>query len=203
MGLSDGSGTSAAAAECTAVSSAAQDPVAIPESELLSLYDSYRVRQARALLSLMPREAVRPMYRRALTDSAEGDADPMDRLVAYAETLLPLPTFQVWLEDLRHNPDAHWRDLEGSADVPSSSAPATVDTRRLRVRTRGWNAHLRGFRDSDVWRGFIAFEDVGVAPPSVHHTALIFCEDSVEALRERFRAFESPALEAFLRSSLP
>ena len=177
----------------------------IPEHALRRLYADYRVRQARSLLSLMPREAVRPLYRRATrapTSAARGGADPMDVILSFAETLLPLPPYEVWLGDFRANPAAHWADLEGSADVPSPATPATVDTRRVRIRAQGWNAHLRGFRDDDIWRGFIAFEDVGVVPPQVHRTAVIFREDSLDELRARFRDFESASLEAFLRSSI-
>lgn len=179
---------------------ASRDVIAIPDGELRRLYADYRIRQARSLLSLMPREAVRPLYRRAAKESA--GSDPMEVLRSFVEDLLPLPPFRVWLADFREHPDAHWGDLEGSADVPSPSAPATVDTRHVRIRAQAWNAHLRGFRDDDIWRGFIAFEDVGVVPPRVHKTAVIFREDSLGELRTRFREFESASLEAFLRSSL-
>ncbi len=193
MRFVDGPGASGAAG-------AVQDAITIPESELRRLYADYRRRQARSLLSLMPREAVRPLYRRAR--ASEWTGDPMEALVEYAEGLLPLPPFEVWLSDFRRHPEAHWGDLEGSADVPSPSTPATVDTRQVRIQAQGWNAHLLGFRDDDIWRGFIAFEDIGVVPPAVHRTAVIFREDSLEDLRERFREFESASLEAFLRSSL-
>lgn len=189
--------------EGVGASAVPEDPVAIPEGDLRRLYCDYRVRQARALLSLMPTKAVRPLYRRA-TNASEGEpVDPMDVILRFVEALLPLPTYELWLDDLRRNPESHWQDMERSADVPSPTTPATVDTRRLRVRAQGWNAHLRGFRDRDIWRGFIAFENVDVVPPRVHRTALIFREESLEALRERFKDFESASLEAFLRSSLP
>lgn len=188
-------------------------PIAIPREELRRLYEGYRVRQARALMRLMPREAVRPLYRRARegfagaerAGSAAADVadDPMSLLVEFCERLLPLPTFDVWLEDLRLNPGAHWQDLERSADTPSATAPATIATRRFRPAGRRWGAHLRGFRDGDVWRGFIAFEPADGAEHVIHRTALIFRESTVEELRDRFRGFESVSLEAFLRSALP
>ncbi|NNF13468.1 MAG: hypothetical protein HKN72_09600 [Gemmatimonadetes bacterium] len=178
-----------------------RDVVTIPEGELRRLYADYRLRQARSLLSLMPREAVRPLYRRAHGARAAA-SDPMDVILSFVERLMPLPTYDVWLADFRRHPEAHWEDLEGSADVPSPSMPATLDTRRVRISARGWNVHLRGFRDDEIWRGFIAFEDVGVVPSTVHRTALIFREDSLEDLRARFREFESASLEAFFRSAL-
>lgn len=182
-------------------------PIAIPREELRRLYEGYRVRQARALMRLMPREAVRPLYRRARDGSAQLASqavdDPMSLLVEFCEGLLPLPTFDVWLEDLRLNPGAHWQDLERSADTPSATAPATIATRRFRPTGRPWRAHLRGFRDEDVWRGFIAFEPADGAEQVIHRTALIFRESTVEELRDRFRGFESASLEAFLRSALP
>lgn len=181
--------------------------LSIPREELQRLYEAYRMRQARALMSLMPREAVRPLYRRARDasdDSPSGAVDdPMSLLVDFCEGLLPLPTFDVWLADLRRNPGAHWQDLEGSADTPSSSAPATIATRRFRPAGRPWKAHLRGFRDGDVWRGFIAFEPADDGEEVAHRTTLIFRESTVDALRNRFRGFESVSLEAFLRSALP
>ena len=80
-------------------------------------------------------------------------------------------------------------------------APATLESRRLSRAGESWVARLRGYRDEDAWRGFIAFEDErsGV----VHHTALIFREGDPRDLRRRFLGFESGTLEAFLRSSLP
>lgn len=199
------------------------DTADIPAEDLRRLYEDYRVRQARSLLSLVPRSAVRPLYRRArgmseaFTEAVEdggsgsalesgsvgSDDDPMAALVAFCEALLPLPTFEVWLDDLRRNPEAHWVDVESSADTPSPTAPATLDSRRLRFGTLSWKAHLRGFRDRDAWRGFIAFEETGVVPRRVHRTALIFREDTVQDLRDRFRGFQPTSLEAFLRSSLP
>lgn len=190
----------------------AQDPsladapsgaLAFSREELRSQYLSYRRRQARGLLGLLSQEAVRPLYRRALAKVEKGcDDDPMEILVTYCEALLPLPPFQVWLDDLQAAPEAHWTDLEASAETPSPSEPATVDLRRFARGARSWTARLRGFRDGDVWRGFIAFEDEA-GDRGVHRTALIFCEATVSDLRDRFRGFESASLEAFLRSALP
>lgn len=172
-------------------------------TELRARYDAYRMRQARRLVAMMPREAIRPLYRRALRGGGVTalEKDPMTRLVEFCETILPLPPFDVWLEDLRRNPGAHLGDLEDAADAPTAVAPATLESRSMRRSGDRWVARLRGFRDRDAWRGFIAFEDrdTGV----VHKTALIFREPDPGSLRERFLSFESATLEAFLRSSRP
>lgn len=180
----------------------ASGALAFSREELRAQYLSYRRRQARGLLGLLAQEAVRPLYRRALAEVEKGDGgDPMGILVTYCEALLPLPPFQVWLDDLQAAPEAHWTDLETSADTPSPSKPATMGLRRLGRRAGSWTARLRGFRDGDVWRGFIAFEDESAAD-GVHRTALIFCEATASDLRDRFHGFESASLEAFLRSAL-
>lgn len=173
------------------------------DRELRERYDAYRARQARRLLGMMPREAVRPLYRRALRgmDAASLGEDPMMRLVEFCETLLPLPPFEVWVSDVRRNPGAHLLDLQDAADAPSALAPATLEARRLDRKGSSWVARLRGYRDHDAWRGFIAFEDASAG--TVHSTAIIFRERDASALRERFLSFESATLEAFLRSSLP
>lgn len=194
-------GASSPEGSCAPAGWPPRDVIDIPDGELRRLYADYRLRQARAVLHLMPREAVRPLYRKAQEGRASG-SDPMDVMLAFVETLMPLPTYDVWLADFRRHPDAHWQDLESSADVPSPSMPATVDSRRVRISARAWSVHLRGFRERQIWRGFIAFEDTTVEPPEVHRTAVIFREDSLEGLRARFRDFEAASLEAFFRSAL-
>ncbi len=182
-----------------------QAPVAIPRDDLVLHYEAYRVRQARALIGLLPRDAIRPLYRRArkAAGATVDEDDPMAVLVAHCESLLPLPPFEVWLEDLERWPDAHWREVEASPDAPSSASPVTIDTRRFRHGLESWTARLRGFRDQDAWRGFITFQRDEDAPADLHRTALIFREPTLTDLRDRFRGFENASLEAFLRSALP
>ncbi|MDX1648195.1 MAG: hypothetical protein R3304_13700 [Longimicrobiales bacterium] len=172
--------------------------------ELRAQYLAYRRRQSRALLGLLPEGAIRPLYRRALEGGGTSatDHDPMERLLAYCEALLPLPPFDVWRADREASPRAHWSDVEDSADVPSPSRPATLELRSFRRGPRRWTARLRGFRDQDVWRGFIAFQG-NEADGAVHRTAVIFREATAAELRDRFNGFESASLEAFLRSALP
>lgn len=171
--------------------------------ELASEYAAYRRRQARALARLLPREAVRPLYRRALAASSgeRAGSDPLGTLVDYCERLLPLPPFEQWLEDRRLHPDAHLHDVDDSAEAPTVEAPSTLETRAFTVGDVSWFARLRSFRDGTTWRAFIAFESG--ASSRVHRTALIFREGDPLQVRERFNGFDDAALRAFLRSALP
>ena len=171
--------------------------------QLVAEYEDYCSSQARRLVALLPRDAIRPLYRAACEDPAlttEPD-DPLGLLSAYCARLLPLPPFAVWLDDVRSHPEAYLAELVDAADAPTAVAPATIETRRLSRKQGAWVARLRGFREADAWRGFIAFEDED--SDTVHRTALIFREGDPRDLRRRFLGFESATLEAFLRSSLP
>ncbi len=180
--------------------SPATSPLA--RAELEAQYAAYRRRQARGLIRLLPREAVRPLYRRAVEARGEGaEHDPLGSLLLFCERLLPLPSFETWLDDLRRHPDAHLEDVDDSADVPTADAPATVEARPFPFEGNPWVAHLRSYRDGGTWRGYIAFEEA--ESRRVHHTALIFREDDPVDVRERFLAFDQAALQAFLRSALP
>ena len=176
--------------------------------EVSARYEAYRRRQAVRLVQMLPRDAVRPLYRRARDEALRvgslGDAgahDPLALLVDFCQRLLPLPPFEVWLGDLQAHPDGHLADLAESADGPTAEAPATMEVRSVEYRGRPWLARLRSFREQDLWRGYIAFEEGGSG--RVHRTATVFCEHHPSELRERFLSFESTALEAFLRSALP
>lgn len=180
----------------------------VADAELRLRYDAYRRRQASRLVQMMPREAVRPLYRRARDEARRADAladggeeDPLAMLVRYCQRLLPLPPFEVWQEDLRTYPAGHFADLEESADVPTADAPSTMGVRTLEAHGTSWLAHLRSFREAGMWRGYISFEDPGSG--RMHRTAAVFCEAEAGELRERFLSFEREALEAFLRSALP
>lgn len=175
-----------------------------PAAELRVQYQGYRVRQARALVGILPKKAIRSLYRRAiLSDGLQGQAqvDPLAVLVRYCESLLPLPPFELWVEDVRMHPVAHLHDLDDSADVPTATAPATMEARFFEHHGDPWIAHLRSFRDGGAWRGFIAFEERRSG--QVHSTALVFRESDPADLRERFLSFDPAALGAFLRSALP
>jgi hypothetical protein len=150
----------------------------------------------------MPREAIRPLYRRALRDGFGAEVgDPMAALVECCENLLPLPPFEMWCEDVRRNPGAHLDDADDTAVTPTSEAPLTQASREFAHADRRWTAHLRSYRDDTGWCGFIAFEDP--ITTRVHRTASIFRETYAEDVRERFASFESSTLVAFLRSAMP
>ncbi len=177
---------------------------AIGAEELRRRYAAYRRRQAAYLVHLMPREAIRPMVRRARARALEESRcsdDPLEMLVDFCETLLPLPVFEIWRADLDRHPDAHLVDVDGSARAPTAAAPSTVAVRDIVYDGLPWHARLKSFRDGAVWRGFIAFDqpDEGW----VHRTTTVFREDDPMKLRERFMEFQNGALEAFLRSALP
>jgi hypothetical protein len=172
--------------------------------ELETQYTAYRRRQARGLVRLLPRDAIRPLYRRALEEGLGHEAtsdDPLGALLLYCERLLPLPPFETWLEDMRLNANAHLQDLDDSADVPTAAAPSTVESRRFAFDGDAWVAQLRSYRDGPTWRGYIAFEDAEAH--RVHRTALIFRETDPVDMRDRFLGFDDAALQAFLRSALP
>lgn len=174
-----------------------------PDGEVEDLrrrYGAYRRRHAARLMHLVPREAVRPLYRRARAGTEDGE-DPLELLLRYCETLLPLPPFDVWHEDLVRSPEAHLQDLDESPDAPTSEAPSTVEVRSIVYHGRPWLARLKSYRDRGVWRGYIAFADESAG--RTHRTAPVFRESDPVALRERFLSFEPVALEAFLRSALP
>jgi hypothetical protein len=175
----------------------------VSRAELQERYEAYRRRQARGLLGLVPRDAIRPLCRRAVRAGfgREGAPDPLETLVRYCETLLPLPPFAAWCDDQQRNPIAYLYDVDASAEAPGADAPVTVETREFSHDQHPWTAHLRSFRDGATWRGFIAFEDDRSS--RVHRTALIFRESDPVDVRDRFLSFESAALAAFLRSAMP
>ena len=171
--------------------------------ELAAQYAAYRRRQARGLVRLLPREAVRPLYRRALNQGlgAEAAGDPLGALLSYCERLLPLPPFETWREDVHRHATAHLRDLDDSAEAPTADAPTTVVTRRFAFDGGSWVAHLRSYREGETWRGYIAFEEEHTE--RVHRTTLIFRENDPVHVRDRFLDFDLASLQAFLRSALP
>lgn len=166
-------------------------------------YAEYRMRQGRALVFMLPPEAVRPLlrrlHRRQPSSQLVGD-DPLGALAEFCADLLPLPPLGTWLQDVRENPDAYVDSLDTPAGAPTAAAPATLESRRFRGAGTDWVAALRVFRDEDAWRGFIAFRAEHGDP--VHRTSLVFCEEGPRQVRDRFRSFEPAALESFLRSAM-
>lgn len=171
--------------------------------ELRAEYAAYRRRQAGALARLLPKEAVRPLYRRARKERGAPPAgtDPLETLVGYCERLLPLPPFELWREDRLAHPDAHLRDVDDSPDAPTAEAPARLAVRAFGFRGETWIATLRAFREGATWKAFVSFEQSGTNV--VHRTALIFHGAHPFDVRERFFEFDQASLGAFLRSALP
>lgn len=170
--------------------------------EAWSSYREYRQRQAAALLSLVPQEAIRPLYRLARTEAVASDPrDPLGLLVAFCETLLPLPPFDVWQDDLRAHPAAHLDDADRGPRPKRSHDHVTVEMRPFESCRDRWNAELDVRSEADVWRGHITFRATG--RPEAHSTGEIFRERTADAVRARFLEFDDHTLRAFLRSVLP
>lgn len=177
----------------------AEDP------ELRLRYRAYRARQAQALVSLLPRTAIRPLYARARTWAAgagiEMGKDPLATLLLYLQDLLPLPPFDIWLKDRSEHLAAHLEEEFTSAPAQRRLAPPVmVESRPVLVGDEQWRANLNLFRRDDVWRGFISFRPLGEGPGV--RTGDIFREEDPEEIRKRFLSFHPRTLHAFLRSIL-
>lgn len=168
--------------------------------ELEARYRVYRRHQATLLARALPRDAVRPLYRRAYTRSPPPtNDDPLAVLRGLCEDILPLPPFEIWKADLEAYPEEHLRDLGDWGEAPTVDRPATVEMQTFPHGGVLWQAFLRVYREPEGWRGLIAFQqDSG----PVYRTAGVFHEADPAELRQRFLSFDQPALEAFLRSAL-
>lgn len=177
----------------------------LPEELARRTYRAYRRRQAAELLRLLPSGAARPLYAKARgwarSRGVHDEKDPMSTLLRYCEHILPLPPFRDWIGDASRNPDAHVRQLERRPDGEPATDSFPVEVRSFEEGGVVWYATLSLYRAGDAWRGFIAFHRGPDTP--VFRTAEIFREESAAEVRSRFRTFEPPALEAFLRSVRP
>jgi len=179
--------------------------VPVPETALQEAYGAYRRREARRLLELLPRNAVRPLHGRALEWAESGgrvkeeDKDPLAVLVAYCERLLPLPPFSVWLRDLERHRPAHLRRASRDPDRAGEALP--LETRSIRADEREWWAVLSLVPRGRDWSGYISFHPAGDGRS--FRTAEIFREPEADRVIERFRSFHESSLCAFLRSARP
>jgi len=175
------------------------------DPELKSRYRAYRSRQAQALVSVLPHEAIRPLYSKARIWAGEVGIplgkDPLATLLLYLQELIPLPPFEIWLADRAAHLDAHLEEEFASEPAHHRvSPPVTVESRGMEMGGRRWRASLKLFRRDDAWRGFITFRRAG--DEAGVRTADIFREEDPEEIRDRFKAFHSGTLQAFLRSVL-
>lgn len=168
-------------------------------------YRAYRRRQAAELLEVMPDEAVRPLYRRARRWAVERDRhdakDPMRTLLAYCESLLPLPPFDVWLRDASGRSEAHLDELDRSRPSLENDAPLALEVRSFTAGDREWRATLNLYRKAGAWRGFVGFRSAGRG--GSFRTAEIFREPGPRDVVARFRNLDDASLRAFLRSVRP
>ncbi len=168
-------------------------------------YEEYCRQQVYVLLEIIPREAVRPLYRRARTWAiARGlheSKDPMSTLRLFCRDVLPLPPFEVWLLDYESNRLAHVSAGLGLSPLMEPMEPIAVEFRRMEYEAEPWRGTLEVYRRADAWRGLIRFQRDGERDH--FRTGEIFCEDNLQNLRDRFISFTVPTLSAFLRSTLP
>lgn len=194
------SGTSGAAFDAPD----AARPTLLREAELRPRYEAYRRHQVRELLSLMPRDGLRPLYRQAVRAMGHGEAevdDPLALVSEFVERHLPLPPFALWCIDVLDSPEAHLEEpwMEGAA--PAREAPLTLDVRTLALGSATWRTELRVWHGGGAWRGHLSFG--GEGHERSYRTGEIFRESRLGSLRDRFREFDSRTLEAFLRSAIP
>jgi hypothetical protein len=172
----------------------------IPDT-LRGVYERYCESEAMALLSLMPREALRGFYRRAAEwaerTGEEGREDPLALVRRFARALLPLPPYERWVPDYLANRSAYLEALD-IPTLPRRTEPVAVAVRAI---GNGWHAALCLTGAPDGWKGFLQFHrSEGVQ--SVRTTDVFRGEDP-EEFRSRFEAFDPETLRAFLRSALP
>ena len=163
-------------------------------------YREYRRSQVMQLLALVPKGAIRPLYRQAhawaVREGLDEPKDPLAALVAFCDHLMPLPPRDIWEADFLAHPDAY---LGPSAKLEVAE-PFMVMECHLEYRGRPWRAALEAFTLDGNWRGYIRFSEEG--GHSVR-TADIFCEAELNDLRNRFSGLDPASLSAFLRSVLP
>lgn len=179
----------------------------VPDT-LRALYEQYCRVEARELLALLPREGRRALMRR---EAASGGEMSVEGLHQAARSILPLPTYEVWVPSYLANRRAYLERL-GIPALPAREVPVTV---AIRPMASGWWAHLNLRRVDEGWLGFIAFlPDTGDGDRrgashqggSVHpggRTAEIFRGPDPEVMRTRFLEFGEAAMEGFLRSATP
>lgn len=182
-------------------------PDVVPaDTGLRERYEAYRRRQGAELLSLVPGEGVRAIYRAALEAGHDELApDALGRLADFCADLLPLPPFEVWRADFELHRAAHLDEAGERAPYARSrrtTQAVTVELRSFEDEAGlGWYAGLDVRRADGAWRGRISFHRGGGSRQ--YRTADVFREEDADAVRTRFANFDEVTLRAFLRSVLP
>ena len=169
-------------------------------------YEDYCRRQAKGLVSILPKESIRPLYARAREwgrrTGKEVEKDPLATLLLFLRQLIPLPPRDVWERDRIEHLDAHVKEEFDSPPAHRRvSPPVTVESRGMEIEGKRWRATLNLFRRDEAWRGFIVFNPLGES--ETVQTADIFREEDPDEIRNRFLGFHNQTLQAFLRSVLP
>ena len=168
-------------------------------------YEEYCRQQVTLLLEIIPREAVRPLYRRARIWATErglhDTKDPMSTLRVFCREVLPLPPFEVWRLDYENHRVAHAGGRVEWVLLAEPMDPIAVDVRRMEHEAEPWHGTLEVYRGGDAWRGLIRFQREG--EEGQFRTGEIFCEDDLQDLRTRFNSFTASTMGALLRSTLP
>jgi hypothetical protein len=176
------------------------------DPDLESRYGEYCRRQTKGLVSILPKEAIRPLYGRAREwgrkTGNEVEKDPLATFLLFLQELSPLPPQGVWERDRTEHLDAHVKEEFDSPPAHRrASPPVTVESRGMEMEGRRWRATLNLFRRDEAWRGFIVFNPLGEA--ETVRTTDIFREEDPDEIRTRFLGFHNQTLQAFLRSVLP
>jgi len=133
---------------------------------------------------------------------APEDSD-VEALIEFAERLLPLPPFEVWLEDFARHRPAHLDTEPIEERGPRAEGPVTLSLRRLEFEGEPWHAALEVAPGPDVWTGRVRFHSEADAGARAYSTAGVFRGPDAESVRRRFEGFDDHTLAAFLRSVLP
>jgi hypothetical protein len=170
---------------------------------LLPSYEAYCRHQVRELLSLLPAEGVRALYRAARAKVGRTDevADPMALLDEFVTRRLPLPPFHVWCQDVREYPHAHLDAPWMEHALPDRSGPLVIAVREENLRGAPCRTELCVYYADEGWRGHLRFTRRG--EERSWQTGDVFREAEVQTIVDRFNDFGWLTLEAFLRSILP
>jgi hypothetical protein len=184
---------------------AAIGPEWVGRQDLHRRYEAYCLDQGRGLLAMVPRDAIRAMMRAAhewaVVKDIPDTGDPMELLVRYARSILPLPPLEVWLEDVRRAPLHH---LESALPGPVDDirrTPIAVACREAALGEATWSAVLMVFPEpaGGRWHGFVAFGD---RPDRLlHRTADIFRDSDPYRIRDEFLSSDLRTISSLLRSA--